>query len=373
MGQARVALTVASPLGCRIPADSPGEWAAPIPPFSEHTIRRVVGRASDSGCTRPPAWGPSPETYGRERRGPVAGVGHAGAFPGCLHHRDASERERPLALTRQALHTCATPAGSPGQTPGLLGLSRLESDLPQENDKGAYFRQLNALEAAGANALQVRPETTIFVHAAVRLRDWRTNAKNPRKHLDELVGGRSRPRRTPEAGGRAGRSGPRDGRGCARGHETGQQGSGQARGAQMPPQPLRARSRAMRDASGTRLPANNGPRRPGGFNREICSAAAGQAYRTRPPADAGAEVGGPDPGRRCDARACGRAAQAAGRRQAGRDRRGHPGAVPSPAFCPRNSWSRPTQYSATRGAGGWSAARYGCGRRRPGKARGAGR
>ena len=75
-----------------------------------------------------------------------------------------------------------------GQTPGPLDLTHLEADLLREGDKDAYFRVLNALEAAGANALQVRPDATIFVPGAVRLRDWKTNAKNPRKHLDDLIG-----------------------------------------------------------------------------------------------------------------------------------------------------------------------------------------
>ena len=62
----------------------------------------------------------------------------------------------------------------------------LETALSREGDMDAYFGVLNALEAAGCNGLQVRPDLVVLTPGQVLVRDWKTNKKSPRKAVSDV-------------------------------------------------------------------------------------------------------------------------------------------------------------------------------------------
>ncbi len=69
-----------------------------------------------------------------------------------------------------------------------LDLTGCEELLATEGQKDAYFKVLNALEAAGCNGFQVKPDLTIVTADSVVFRDWKTNGNNGRKTIRDIVG-----------------------------------------------------------------------------------------------------------------------------------------------------------------------------------------
>ena len=68
----------------------------------------------------------------------------------------------------------------------VVDTDALEAALSREGDMDAYFGVLNALEAAGCNGLQVRPDLVVVTPGQVLIRDWKTNKKSPRKAVSDV-------------------------------------------------------------------------------------------------------------------------------------------------------------------------------------------